>query len=591
MNVHTHHPKAVPGKPFLTLLRYNAPYWRSYLGGALLAAGFVGIGLAVPFVIRAAVARFENQTMTHALLLRYFLLLLGIAAVTGLARYWQRTWMIRASRKFEYDLRNDYFEHIQRLSPEFYHRTKTGDIMARASNDLNYVRMLIGPGIMGSVDAIRLPVALGLMLSLSPQLTLFALLPLPAMSLAVYYFVMQMHRRSKIVQEEFAAVTSRAQENLAGARVVKAYGIAERELRDFRERSAKYMRESIRLATVLSLGWPIIMGLMGLTMLIAVWRGGLMVIRSALLLSDFSGFLVLLMMLTWPLAQFGWILSVYQRASVSMGRMLEVFAEVPAIRDHEGTRHDIVCLNGGIRFEHVSLAHGVASVLENVDFELDAGHTMAVVGPAGAGKTSIVSLITREFDPTSGRVLIDGVDAREIPIRTLRRAIGYVPQETFLFSDTILGNVTFGRPDAHPDEVAHACEIAQFAETVASMPEGYDTILGERGVNLSGGQKQRLAIARALLCDPRILVLDDALSSVDAHTEERILRRLKEVMASRTSIVISHRIAAVQHADLILVIEAGKIVDRGCHNELLERRGLYTRIYQRQRLEEDLEQA
>jgi len=545
----------------------------------------------MPLVVRAVVNAFETGRITVPLLLKHFAILVLIAIVTGVGRYFQRMLMIGASRKCEYDLRNDYFRHVQRLDQGFFHRTKTGDIMARAVNDLNQVRMFIGPGLMGSVDMVRVPYSLALMLYLSAKLTLVAIIPMPIVSLMVYLFVMYMHRQSKRVQEQFACVSSQVQENLAGARVVKAYGISAEEERAFRRESASYMHESLKLAIVMNLARPLIGTMVGLTVLLVLWRGGNMVIQHALQLGDLMGFMVCLMMLIWPLVEFGWVLTLYQRGAVSMNRISEVFAEQPVIRNTDRTRADIKHIEGALRFQNVSFAYAGQEVLHDVSFEVPAGATVAVVGPTGSGKSTIVSLLTREYDPTAGAVRIDGADARDISLDLLRDSIGYVPQDTFLFSDTVRANLTLGRPNATGNEIRRACEIAQFQETVDELENGLDTLLGERGVNLSGGQKQRLAIARAVIRDPHILVLDDALSSVDTQTEERILRGLKNVMATRTSVLISHRISTVRHADEILVLDDGRLVERGDHDILIAQRGLYADMYRRQQLEEEIEET
>ena len=583
--------KVIPGHPFRTILRYNRPYWKAYLAGSLLAVVFVAVELALPLIIRAVVAAFEAKTMTVGLLGVYFGALLAISIGAGFARYWERTLIIQASRKCEYALRNDFFGHLQTLAQDFFHRTQTGDIMARAVNDLNYVRMFIGPGIMGTVDMLRVPFTLGLMIYLSWRLTLVSLAPLPLVSLLVYLFVTYMHRQSQRVQEQFSVVTSRVQENLAGARVVKAYGIAERELAAFNEESRKYLGENLRLAAVMSFAHPLIGSVMASMVLLVLWRGGCMVIDGALALEDLTGFIVCLLILIWPLAQFGWILTLYQRGAVGMNRMAEIFGEVPTVRDDARTREDARVTAGAIRFENVDFAYDRQEVLHGVDFEIRAGQTVALVGPTGSGKSTIVSLLSRACDPTSGRILVDGVDLREIPLRALRGAIACVPQDTFLFSDTIRENLTFGRPDATQPEIDRACDVAQFAETVDALPERCEALLGERGVNLSGGEKQRLTIARAVLCDPRILILDDALSSVDTETEERILRGLREVMRARTSLIISHRVSTVRHADVILVVDDGRIVEQGAHDALIRRGGLYAGMYTRQLLEQKLEEA
>ncbi len=587
--------------PLLSIIQYNRRYWREYLIGSLLSAVFVLIGLAMPLVIRAVVRQFENNAMTPRLLTVYFVGLIAVGLVTGVARYWERTLLIGASRKSEYDLRNDLFARIETLSQDFFHRTQTGDIMARATNDLNYVRMFIGPGIMGTIDMMRLPFTLALMIYMSPNLTILSLIPLPLVSLLVYGFVSFMHRQTERVQKQYSVITARTQESLAGARVVQAYGIADREITAFTRESEVYMRENMRLSYVMSLAWPLIGLTIALMIVLVVWRGGAMTIDGALKLEDLTGFVVCMLILIWPLAEFGWILTLYQRGAVGMRRISEILDEKPSIYDTDDTERSFVVSGGCVRFENVSFDYhhtkeGSAAVepvrvLRDISFEVPAGRTAAIVGPTGSGKSSIISLITREYDPTSGRITIDGCDLRRIPLRELRDAIGFVPQDTFLFSDTIRANVTFGASEASQERIDNACDIAQFTETIEGMPERYETLLGERGVNLSGGQKQRLAIARAVIREPRILLLDDALSSVDTQTEERILQRLKVVMAARTSIIISHRISTIRHADAIFVISDGRIEDRGSHDELVARGGLYADMYQRQLLEEELEQA
>jgi ATP-binding cassette, subfamily B, multidrug efflux pump len=440
------------------------------------------------------------------------------------------------------------------------------------------------------VDMIRLPFTFAVMVYFSLKLTLISMLPLPVVSALVYSFVMYMHRQSKRVQDQFGVVSSRAQENLAGARVVKAFGIADRETRDFGAESKKYMRESLKLSVVMSLAFPLIGSVIGASILLILWQGGNMVIDGKLTLGALSGFIVCLLMLAWPLAQFGWVMTLYQRGAVAMKRITEILLEEPTVKDDECTRHDRAHIEGQLQFDAVHLAYDGRTVLEDISLDVPKGSTVAIVGPTGSGKSSIVALLTREYDPSSGRVLVDGIDARHIPLHVLRGAIGYVPQDTFLFSDSVRENVTFGRPDATPEEVDAACDIAQFSETVSAMPNGYDTLLGERGVNLSGGQKQRLAIARAVVREPQILILDDALSSVDTHTEEEILRRLKRFMANRTTLIISHRVSTIRHADQILVIDDGRIVERGVHDELVTLGGLYADMYERQLLEDELEE-
>jgi ATP-binding cassette subfamily B protein len=581
--------KALPGRPFRSLLRYNRPYLRDYVAGGLLASVHALVALAMPLVVQGIVGQFEAGSMTGLLLGLYVGGLVAVSLVAGVARYFQRTLMINASRKFEYDLRNDYFRHVQSLSRGFFNRTPTGDIMARATNDVSYVRDLVGPGIMYSIDMLRVPVSLGLMLYLSTRLTLIALIPLPFLSLVVYALVRFLNRWSRIVQEQFSTLTARVQENLAGARVVKAHGIADTEIRDFRQVSEKYMRDNLWLAAVSSFAWPLVGVLMGAAVLLIVWQGGAMVIRGALSLADMTAFLVCLIMLVLPLAQFGWVLTLYQRGMVAMNRISDILNVEPDIRDGEGAAQPGTPIAGEVVFEDVSFAYDGRPVLRGASFTIPAGTSAAIVGATGCGKSTVVSLLTREYDPDSGNVRVDGQDLRSLPLRVLREAVGCAPQDTFVFSDTIRGNLALARAGATDEEVRRACDIAQFNADVEEMPLGFDTLLGERGINLSGGQKQRLAIARAVLRDPRILVLDDALSSVDTNTEERILSGLRAFMAARTSILISHRVSTVRHADQILVLDDGAVAERGTHDELVARGGIYSGMHRRQLLEEALE--
>jgi len=584
--------RAAPGRPFRTIINYNIPYWREYLAGSVLSGIFTVVGLAMPLVLKQVVGAFERGEMTPALLRFFFLTLVGVSFVVGIARYFERRLLIRASRKSEYDLRSDFYAHIQSLSREFFHRRQTGDLMARATNDLNYVRMFIGPGIMGAMDMLQLPLTLAVMAYLSPRLTLLALIPLPFVSVLVYVFITYMHRQTQRVQDQYGVVTSKVQENLAGARVVQAYGIDDREERAFRRESERYMRENMRLSSVIALAFPLVGLVVAFMVLLVIWRGGVMVIEGRLGLDNLTAFVIALVMLVWPLAQLGWIMTLYQRGAAGMTRINEIFAEEPAVRDTAGTCEDLNVTAGAVAFDGAGFRYaGGPPVLEDIHFEIPAGATVAIVGPTGSGKSTLVSLLAREYDVTAGAVRVDGADLRHIPLRALRAAIGYVPQDVFLFSDTIRNNIAFGRPDATEAELERACERAQLTETIRELPQGYETMLGERGINLSGGQKQRVALARVLLMEPAILVLDDALSSVDTQTEARILHHLRQFMRARTSVIISHRISAVQDADFIVVLDGGRVVQRGSHAALLAEGGLYRRLYERQLLEQELEQT
>ena len=601
---------AVPGRPLLTLCRYNAPYWKAYLIGVIVGCIFQAVGLAMPVVFSALVDDFDNRVMTRALLWNYFYLLLVIAAVTAVARFSQRILIGRASRKFVFDLRNDYFRHIQGLSQEFFNRTKTGDIMARATNDLNFVRDFIGAGTMGAVDLIRVPFSLAVLMYFSIPLTVTVMIVLPVASLFIYGLLKLTRQQAHRVQARFSAITSLAQENLSGARLVKAYDIADREVRTFNNESEIYAQENLKfVATKASIG-PIMTIAFRLMLVLALWRGGLMVmrdestlrivfedgwlaIRSAPFeLGDLMGFITCLLMVSASLLGSALVAIMYQQGAAGMNRISEIMSETPAVTDGDHFDTAAPVLRGEVEFKDVTFAYPESpAVLRGISWKCEPGQTVAIVGPTGSGKSTLMALLTRAFDPTSGTVLLDGVDAREIPLKTLRTSTGLVPQDTFLFSDTIRANLTLGKPDATDSEIMEACCIAQFDEALSGMEDGLDTLLGERGINLSGGQKQRLTIARALIHDPAILLLDDALSSVDTHTEEQILTRLRQVMATRTSVIISHRVSTVRAADLILVLRDGEIAERGTHAELLEEGGLYSEMYDRQLLEDELEDA
>jgi len=596
----TGNPRLHPS-PLVTLLRYNRPYLGAYVVGAVLAVSFSAINLATPILLRTVLAGFEQRIMTRQALMGWVSLMILASIVSGILRYFQRTLMIGASRQFEYRLRNDLFEHLLRLSLAFYRRTKTGDVMARATSDVNNVREFIGPGIMGSADMISIPFTLGVMIWLSPRLTLVSLIPLPVVTVLAYFFIRYMTKQSKVVQEAFSEVNSRMQENLAGARVVKAYGIASRESRVFGELSQRYMRENIRLISVMSLAIPAAGIFIGVFAMILIGVGGGMVIRDELSLANLTSFLVALVMLAFPFAQLGYVLTLYQRGAVSMKRIARIMDTVPDIQDSGKGAGDAAALRGHIVFDQVSFRYPHKPdpdaedegeqpwTLRDISFEVKPGETIAIVGPTGCGKSTLLALLTRAYDPDEGVITLDGVPLRDTALRALRDALGYVPQDSFVFSDSIRGNLLMAKRDASEAELRAACDSAQFSEALDRLPRGWDTLLGERGINLSGGQIQRLALARAILRDPIILILDDALSAVDTKTEESILRRLKQVMAERTSVIVSHRVSTVLHADHILVLDEGRVVERGTHLELVERGGIYAQMYRRQKLESALE--
>ena len=581
----------VKDHPLRTLLRYNRRYWKPLLIGIGLTSTSAVLLICTPLLIGYVIDLLDDNAIDAQGMWFYFALMLLVSAVGGVCRYFQRVLMIGASRKFEYDLRNDFFQHLQTLSPQFFNSNKTGDIMARATNDLGYVREFIGPGIKGTVDMLRVPFTIGIMLWYSVKLTLFTLIPLPFVTFLAFFFIRYMNKQSKIVQKRFAVVNSRAQEKLAGARVVKAYGIAGREMKIFRQASESYMRANIKLAVVMTIAIPMVSLVLGAIIIILVWQGGTMVINKELSTGDLAAFFVCMLMLAFPLGQFGYVLTLYQRGAVAMNRIGTIMCEEPHIRDTDATREDAVITGGAITFDAVRFAHGDRDVLEDISFTVPAGQTLAIVGPTGSGKTSIISLLTRAYDLASGQIAIDGHALSEIPLDHLRGSLGYVSQDPFIFSSSIRENLLLARPDASEAELLQACELAQLTETLDNLPDGLDTLLGERGVNLSGGQKQRLTLARALVRDPGILILDDSLSSVDTHTEEQILSGLRKVMAQRTTILIAHRISTVQDADYIIVLDQGRISEQGTHDSLIAAKGLYASMYRRQQLEIALEDA
>jgi ATP-binding cassette subfamily B protein len=521
------------------------------------------------------------------------LLLIGVALAGGVARYGMRQLLNSASRRVEYDVRNALYREIQLMSPEFYDRYPRGDVMARTTNDLGNVRMVAGPALMYLVDTIvRAALVIPMMAHISPVLTGIALLPLISLPLVMTLVGRIIHRRSEAITEQFSTITSHAHENLSGVRIIRAYRQERAEGERFRELNEEYARRNLSLARVQGLFHPLLALLGGLGAVAVLYLGGRLVMEGRVSVGEFVAFGIYLVTLVWPMIALGWVVSLVQRGAASMGRINQLMAEEPAISDPPAP----VALPPAtgarsLSFEHVWFRYPNAVergwVLEDVSFELPAGQALAVVGATGAGKTTLADLIVRAYDPDQGRVLIDGVDIRTITLAELRRAVGFVPQETFLFSETLREYVLLGAPD--DGRLERAAETAQLTEALPALPAGYDTMLGERGINLSGGQKQRAAIARALAQDPPIFVLDDALSAVDAQTEARILRALRGALEGRTSVTISHRLAAVRDADLILVLDGGRIVERGTHHDLIGSAGRYWELLRRQQLEEELE--
>lgn len=526
-------------------------------------------------------------------LLYYAVLLLVVAGWKAYFQFLTRWVLIGISRDIEFDLRNDLFRHLESLSQDFYQRTRTGDIMARMTNDLNAVRMMLGPAIMYSLNTIVFTaIALGFMWSISPKLTMYAFLPLPIASVLIQYFGHQIHERFERIQATFSDISARVQENLSGARLIRAYAQEEAEIKRFERANLEYIGRSMKLVRMMGMLWPTLQTMLGLAFVLVMWLGGREVLRGTIDAGDFASFTLYMVMLSWPIIALGWVINIYQRGTASMGRIAEIMNETPTVSDAQAdsalAHKDI---RGEIEFRAVSFTFpgSAAPVLRNINLHVPAGCSLAIVGPTGSGKTTLAQLIPRIHDATAGTLLIDGHPVQHWPLETLRKNVGFVPQETFLFSATIRDNIAFGSEEKPQEKIEQAAGIAGIEGDIAEFPKGYETLVGERGITLSGGQKQRAAIARAIVRDPRILVLDDALSSVDTYTEERILTHLREVMRDRTTVLISHRVSTVRNADRIAVVHGGEIVEYGTHEQLVRANRYYTDLYNKQLLEEELQ--
>jgi len=576
--------------PSSRLLAYMARYRGAFLLGFICIVSTTAITLASPWVLKYAIDDL-TRGVTAAKLRLYGGAILGLAAVGGVFRFLQHRIMIGASRDIEFDLRNDFFARLQLFEPAYFHRNRTGDLMSRATNDLNAVRMMIGPAVMYLSNTVLTFIAvIWVMLSLNRRLTLLSLIPLPILSVAVYFFGAAIHRRFDKIQEQLATISAVTQEALAGVRVVRAYRQEQFEIQHFKEANDEYVRRNRKLIRVQGAFFPIMGLLMGVGALLVLWLGSQDVIAGRMTVGGLVAFNSYLMMLAWPMIAFGWVTNLLQRGTASWKRMLEVLNAEPAITD-AGASSQITSrdqIRGDVEFRGLTFKYGDVTVLRNISASLPAGTTTAIVGATGSGKSTLLNLLPRLNDPPPGTVFVDGVDVRDLPLGALRRAIGFVPQEPFLFSSTIAENIAFGVAEMKREQVEHAAHVSRLDKDLADFPKGYDTIVGERGITLSGGQKQRTAIARAVMTDPKILVLDDALSAVDTYTEEEILTRLAGVMRSRTTIIVSHRVSTVRLADQILVVDDGAIVERGTHDQLVARNGLYAELYRKQLLEEEL---
>lgn len=579
-------------KNLYTLKKYFIRYKKKlFLGILFILLSNVGT-VFIPLFLKDAINGLKNQISIEKLL-TYCLLIIGTSAIAGVFRFLIRQTIIVVSRDIEFDLRRDFWKHIQKLPLRYFQNNSTGNVMAHATNDINAVRTFLGPAVMYSLDtSVRLVTVISIMISLNPSLTLYSLLPLPILSFLVYKVSRIIHYKFTKIQEKFSELTTKAQENFSGIRVVKSYVREENEIQKFNDISKDYLKKNMNLVKTQALFYPLLFLITGLSIIIVIWLGGIKVIENQLDLGEITAFLVYLGILIWPMIAFGWVINIIQQGEASMKRLNKIYAEPFEITDSEITNYSIKDLKGNIEFKNVTFKYGnnLPKILDNINLKIPKGSTLAIMGFTGAGKTTLINLIPRLYDCTDGEILIDGKNIKEIPLNILRSNIGLVQQEAFLFSDTIRNNLSYGLDTHDENRIMSAAKISDLDKEISSFPNGYETIMGERGITLSGGQKQRASLARALVTDPQILILDDSFSAVDTHTEEQILKNLIDYTHNRTTIIISHRISTVKNADKIIVLNNSKIVEEGTHEELLDKEGIYSDLHFKQLLEKELEE-